>query len=457
MIDATPYANVAGVTASIHAGADVTFIDAFTITWGRANVLGQPTPATATVRLLDLSAGATLARRRDLIGLELDLGYYAVRLDVYGPTYSFVGRITDVTVTRRAAGGFYVELAASSREVEAANYRFPAGTSWPAETFAARLARITAPLPPTLFRTSQRGGPAVLPTSTDWGLAGSPDFTLYAVGPATPGNSDVLTLLRELFSSTSPLPMTFDPGLNAMVSPARRSYLYNNALGATATANLAPSAARGGLYVPSALNGFELDAHDVDTLGEVDQPIDSRITRVEVSYLDSTNGYASATATATTADAALEGTIGRRTLSVSSIHATPANAQQLAAMYADIAGSEARKPRLGPLSYRTRISGGFVSTAQRDALLNGSEGTAAFFLGRSFLPALGVRPIIGIVGGSIAYGDGDWTLRLNPAPVNVDSLWAPLPLRLAPALRLRDIHPSLTFGDAGYLDARTLS
>lgn len=459
MITTDPYVSVAGVTASIHADADVVFTDSFGITWGRGGVLDKATPATASVRLLDRSPGATVARRTDLLGAELLLGYMKqTGTDTIGPSTSFRGRITDVAVERRAAGGYRVSVAASSREVEAANYVAAEGASWPAETFAARRDRIAGLLPASLFRAAAYGGPVVLPARADWGLTDVPDpaldFGTYTVGPASPGGTDALSLLAELFASISPLPMVYDPGLNVITFAGRRRFPYVTKAGTVVTSSLVASPARGGLYVPSAWQGYDLDAHDVDTLGTLEQPIDSRLTRVEVTYLNSAASYASATVTAATADAASEATIGRRTLSVASIHADTAHAQQLANMYRDLAGAEARAPRLGPLSYRTAVNGGFTSTGQRDALLNGAESTSAFFVGRSFLPDLGVRPIVGVVGGSISYGGGDWSLTLNPAPVAVDSPWAPLPVKWAPpGVRLRDLHPSLTFGDAAYLDA----
>lgn len=468
MIKPDPYASIAGVTASTHAGADVVFTDAYKITWGRAGVLDKPTPATASVRLLDSSPGATLARRTDLIGTDLELGYYKVTGDTYGPSRSFRGKITDVVVERRAAGGYYVSLAASSREVEAANYLAPAGVSWPAETFTARLNRITALLPTSFF--SSRGpnnvvtaGGVVLPTRADFGLTDasvpdpSLDFGTYNVGPATPGGTDALTLLSQLFASTSPLPMVYDPGGNQMTFAGRRRFGYQQTAGTVLTSHLTASTARGGLYVVSAWNGYDLDGHDVDSPGQLEQPIDSRLTRVEATYLNSAAAYASATVTAATADAALEATIGRRTLSVASIHADTLHAQQLANMYRDVAAAEARAPRLAPLSYRTAVNGGFTTTAQRDALLNGAETTAAYFLARSFLPDLGVRPIFGIVGGSTSYGGGDYSLTLNPAAVTVDTPWAPLKVSQAPALKLSQLHPSFTFGDAAYLDTAALA
>lgn len=460
MITAEPYASVAGVTARLDDGGTVSFVDHFSVTWGRAGLLEAPTPATATARLLDRSPGAVLARRTDLLGVDLQLGYYAVRGDTYAPTLTFRGRITDVVVERRAEGGYYVTLAASSREVEAANYRAPAGASWPAESFTSRLSRIVGLLPSTLFRrtlVSPPSAPVFLPTRADFGLTDVADPTLdfgdYTTGPATPAGVDALTLLRELFTSVSPLPMVYDPGVNGIVTAGRRRFQYSSTAAAVRTSSLTASTARGGLYVQSAYGGLDLDSYDVDTPGQLEQPLDSRVTQVEVSYLNGAAANAAATVSAATPDAASESTTGRRTLSVSSIHGSTTYAQQLANMYRDVAAAEARAPRLGALSYRTALNGGFTSTAQRDALLNGAETTAAYFLARTFLPDLGVRPLVGIVGGSISYGAGDWSLLLNPVAVTVDSLWAPLPIRLAPRLRLRDIHPSVTFGDAGYLDS----
>lgn len=464
-ITAAPVLEVAGLTLGTGSGPELTTVGELRIGWGRASVLEPPTPATANVTVRDLSADAGFARRTDLIGQPVLLQWTGGGLT----TTNFRGRITDVSVVpRRKNGrpaGFYVHLAASSAEVELGNYLAPAGTVWPAESFAVRLGRIRALAPATLVPAwvfvqfwgdfgSVPGVPNVLPDSM---LAGEQDVS---------GRS-VLDLVREVGASLHPTPLIYSPVDGSFGAAMRRRFTPRYLLGdpgPTLSAELVTSAEHGGRYVarslgdvPSGGAGLALDAQKTGYAGELAQPLDSRITRVELSYLDSTAGYSPRTVTATTAAADLEDAIGRRVLSVSTVHATAANATALARLYADIAGREAAAPRLGALSYSTARTP-FPDTSAAVLLLSGHERTGSAFLGRSWLTRLGQRPMFGFLGGTITYRRGEWDIALNPAPVVIDPApvgWAPLTVAAAassPAVRLRDIDRSVTFGDAGFLD-----
>jgi hypothetical protein len=119
-------------------------LEGVTVKWGRGGPLEQPTPATATVRLFDPTG--VWAAGADLIGAPLELSWAAA-----GTTRRyFTGRVGGVAVEPHAAmldnvrtDGALVTLSCTSLLADLAN-RLPAETSWPAETLAARRARIAA-------------------------------------------------------------------------------------------------------------------------------------------------------------------------------------------------------------------------------------------------------------------------------------------------------------------------
>jgi hypothetical protein len=415
-ITVTPALTVAGATVagSMAGEPSLVAVDKLSIAWGRASVLEQPQAATAALTLLDRSPGATFARRTDLIGQLIMLRWEGS--DGSSAT-NFRGRITDVSVTPLPGAvpgrGFRVALAASSIEVDLANYKQPDGTVWPAETFGDRRARIVAALPAGLISTG-----LTLPGRFDLGLqyVTQPSTELATLPAAAEDVSgkDLLALIRELYASTSPLPAVFDPSVNGFSFPPRRMFTYGPQ-GLTVSAMLVASPDHGGRYVPASLSRVHLDGHLTGYAGALTQQMDSRVTRVEVTYPDAAAGD-TRTAVAATINAGDEATIGRRVLAVTAIHSAAANAQQLANLYADMASVEARTPRLGSISYSSDREP-IHDAAHANALLAGAETAAGVvFLGRSWLPQLGARPLVAILGGTVTYSAGAWEVDLTPGP-----------------------------------------
>jgi hypothetical protein len=446
-----------GATQVIGAGVTPTTlvaVDSLRITWGRGSVLEQTTPATAAFTVRDTSPGATFARRTDLIGTEVVLGW-----EVTSPAASatsFRGRVTDVQVRPRPQGGFYVDLAASSLEVDLANYTVAEGTVWPAETIAARRTRIAGLLPAFSFT----GGITLPLRAAIGGMPAGPELDTYTAAQVDVGGRDLLSLLRELFVSTSAQPVVYAPGINGFLAAPRRQYGVDASRGFVMSAMLTPSADRAGRYVAAGLTGLHLDGQKLAYAGNIEQAIDSRLTRIEVAYLDSsvTPAYDPRTVTFDTVDTPNEGSLGRRTLSVSSIHATSAGALTLATAYSILVHTESRAPRLGAVGFSTAREP-FPDTAHAQALLGGYEQSSTLFLGRTWLTRLGQRPLVGILGSTITYADGEWTVDLTPSPVIINpaspSTWAPLPvnkLASSTAVHLADLDPSVTVGDLGFLD-----
>ncbi len=469
-VTATPTLTAAGqsVAGTLAGDPSLVAVDELQLTWGRAGVLATPTPAVVNLTVLDKSAGATFARREDLIGQPIVVGWSCSD----GSTgTSFRGRITDAQATPRRSGGFLVALAASSVEVDLANHKAPEGTVFPAETMQARLTRILALLPsvpgqpnfpallPAQTASTGSGSPAQLPEYTDLGLSssyGGLPLNALTAAQQEAGGQDVLALLRQLYASCGPLPMVYDPAAQGLRFASRRRHVLSTSRGFTMSAQLVASPDHGGRYVAAGLTGLHLDAQLTEYAGALGQTLDSRITRVEVNYLDENAAYETRTATAATVDTPNEATIGRRTLTVDTVLAAGSAAANLAGFYADLVSREARTRRLGPLGFTTRREP-FHDAAHVTALLSGRELTPALFLGRSWLPRLGASPLVGVLGATVVYAGGEWSVQLTPAPTVVDpspGMWGPLTIAAAgtPAVRLRDVDRSVTIADAGFLD-----
>lgn len=454
-IDPAPFLSVGDVSVSTvppGAAGGLTGVDSLRVTWGRSSLLDQPTPATCALTVLDTTDGATFARRTDLKGREVQVGYGLGVNESGEPQvgYTFRGRVTDVAARPRRAGGFLVSLSASSKEVDAANYTAAEGTTWPQETMGARLARIVGLLPAGLF-----AGGVQLPTRAAVGLpAAAIDFADYPVAPADVGGQDVLSLLRGLWRSTFPLPLIYNPAEDALTFiRSRRHYVDATAHGSV-VGQLLADPNRGGRYVPApfATLGLSLDAAEVEFTGALSQPLEAAATRVEVTYWNPA-ATDRATTTAAVPGAPAEATSGRRTLAVESLLAAADLAAELAGHWATIAAEAAQPALHDPIVYRPR--GGFADDTAAGVLLAGRERPAELFVGRSWLTRLGARPVLALLGGTITYSGGEWELSLHTAPVTVDGPTA-APLTAATiaataAVTLADLDPSLSVGDLAHV------
>lgn len=451
-VTAVPTLTVAGQSVGgTDPAADLVAVDALRLSWGRGGVLEAPTPATLQLTVRDNTRAAVFARRTDLIGQPVVTGWACSD----GSTgTNFRGRITDADVSPRRGGGFHVAIAASSVVVDLANHKVAEGTTWPAETFAARRSRLAALLPAGSF-----AGGVVLPGRMDLGLQIPPDAELdtYTAAQVDAGGRTLLELLTELFRSTSPLPMVYDPTADRLTFAPRRRFAFSMA-GLTMSAMLAPAPELGGRYVAASLSGFRIDAQQLRYAGALRQPLDSRLTRVEVNYFDAAAAYAQRTqALSSPDDQALEPVIGRRTLTVDSIHADLLKAAQLCVLYSSLVNHEARAPRLDAVTYTTSRAP-FTDAAHAALLLRGRETGDTVFLRRSWLTRLGQSPLVGILGATVTYTGGHWSVDLVPAPVFIDpgaNAYAPVTIAAAAAssaMRLRDIDHSVTLGDLGFLE-----
>lgn len=453
-VTAVPYLTVAGL--SIAAGPDVVpgmaaglvAIDKLRLTWGRSTLLDQPTPATLALSVLDTSSAGTLARRADLKGQPVEVGYTS---STGTAAAMFRGRVTDVVVRPRTAGrpGYLVTLACSSKEVDAANYTAPEGASWPAESMAARLARIVALMPDGLF-----AGGITMPDRASVGLTDvadpSLDFPDYPAAAADVGGQDALSLLRGLWRSLFPVPLLYDPASDGLLFIRSRQHSFDGTAGGSIVGQLVPDADRGGRYVlkPYTYLSLFLDSADVP-VAPLSQRLEQALTRVEVKY----DAAGQAATAASLVNGTSEAATGRRTLSVDSILADAGLAQQLAGQWARVAAQVAQPALQDPLTYRPGAAG-FADDTAAAVLLAGRERPAELYLGRAWVTELGSRPLYGVIGGTITYAGGEWELQLQPAPVVVDGpAAASIHNGTAAANRtilVRDIDRSVSVGDMRY-------
>lgn len=441
-VEAVPTLQVAELTVAtgLVAGGRpaLVAVNSLSLSWGRGTVLEQTTPARARVTVLDTSPGRVFACRRDLIGQVMRLGWSAP-----GSTgTNFRGRITDMTMDRYESPdgsrvGIAVTLDASSIEVDAANYlQQAAGALWPAESFTARLARIVSHLPVGLVTAAEV----------------HPGWATYTAAQIDVFDVDLLSLLRRLFDSTA-RPLIYDPGADKFTYGLRR-FIAAGAAGGDVL-HSAMLALAGGKWAAtcSPVGGSWLDARRFGYDGSIVADVASRLTRVQVGYLDVAAGYASATSEVQLATSPGEETTGRRALTVDTMHANAAGAADCAAEWASLALSEAALPRLEPVTFATARTP-FADAAEVALLLAGVESSTWRFLRRSWLPEVGVPPLVGIIGGTIGYAAGQWTVQAQLAgAVNQN-----FPPGLMPAyaatdntVRLVDLDDSLTVGDCAHV------
>jgi hypothetical protein len=467
-VTASPTLTVGGaaVATSTAGAASLVAIDAVRVSWGRGRPLEATTPATCDLAVLDTSPGYTFARRTDLIGQLVEVGWVLDGVTGVGTSgVTFRGRVTDtaahpVTYTDaqgRAHRGYRVTLAASSIELDLAQTVLADPSAvWPAESFLLRSARLAG-----YIAGRQYTGGLVLPAAADLGIRTPPvtDPSTYQAAPVDPSGKDVLALLRSFFTSLSPLAMQYDPNADALTYCPRHRYPFAPPNAGTAPWAITPSvrlvtSARG--LVAASLAGLHLDGDRLTGGGAAAQALDGRLTAVKVKFSDGTAANADAEVTVVTNEGAAGGS-GSRVLSVESHRNFLADAQTLAAWYADVANYEARWLAIGPVEYSTAREP-LADPAHAAALLSGHDTGAVLYVNGSWLPDLGVRPLYTRLGGVVAYAAGEWTSTFTPGPVIVDPYprtWGPVTAAVASTSTvdtLATLHPALTVGDIGWVD-----
>lgn len=401
--------------------AGLVVIDDVSITWGREDVLDQPTPATGRLRVLDLTnRWATATDRRGQLvtlrwegvsgGAALSGVYFRGRI---GAPVTVAAREVVHPVSGEVVWASVVDLPLQSILVDLAN-RIPT-VAWPQETLGARADRVQA--------EAVAAGALTSVIVRDYWRA-------VNVAPVAAADQvSILDHLVALYDSSGADRMTYVPGLQRTENLLRRDLLgrglvglswdppgtgaardgqgvYARSYSITAAGGVTPSVA---MYVDAAALEFDL-------ADGVVQP--SLVTLVQVTHKDDTASYAQRTTTQAVTGTN-EAVTGRRTASLESLVVTPVFADVARGDLESIVRREGSAWRLPPVRYSTRKLGGFERTAQAQLLLLGAETNSMIFLERSLLPTLGIRPLFGIMGATIRYAKNGWDIDLNLHPVTL--------------------------------------
>lgn len=415
-VDGVDVAGAFTATARTPTPAVPLVIDDLEVIWGRTEAFDQPDLATARVAVLDPSL--SWATSRDLIGRLLTVRY-TVLVGILGQTQTvtfFRGRITSARVTPVVVDGrdmARVDLTAASILTDLGNTTAPA---YPAQTLAQRAAAVAASAAGTL--------PGGVTVRTSWGSA-----QVAAADPLSAGT--LLDKLFALYTSCGPDKAAYDPNTGT-VAPVARRVAFDRAGGAElarVTSGTGQRVGRG-VYARSiaapAADGqpagaaLYLDGQAVEYVASIDKDMSARTTRVGVTYPDATAGSTTSTVAVAGAD---EVAVGVRSVTFASILSSSSAAATARNDVADQAAHEAAGWRIGELTYRPDLLGGFEAVEQfRDLVLAGVERPSWFFLARSWFPRYGIRPVFALVGGSIGYTAGEWALGLRLQPLYTSGL-----------------------------------
>lgn len=421
--DPLPVVRLGGVDlAGTADGSGPLALDGLSVTWGRTELLAQPSLATASLSLFDPTG--VWAQTADLIGQPLSLRWTATTTAGPQSAVFFYGRVAGAVITPRldGSGGAVVSLTCSSILNDLAN-RVP-GDAWPVQTFRERRNSLSPFI----------AGPVTLPAE----LRAAWLDNANVVGVPVDQQKSALDSLVELYSWCGSDRFTFLPATLRATFITRRSMSQTAQL-ARDTTGTGTARENKGAYLRTiaiaATEGLPFDPHYLDGKmltydgAGLSRDITTRITRVEVSHPDSSASFAQRTETVMTstvagAPATDETVLGVRALRQSSGVTFNAMVQTAAADLASMAVREGAGWRLGEVVLDTTVPGcGFEYLAQfANLLLTGGEVQSAVFLQRTLLPAWGIRPVFGIIGGRIEYTGGGWRFGLNVAPISTGTV-----------------------------------
>jgi hypothetical protein len=422
-------------------------VDSLRVTWGRGALTdASATPATVGLTVLDRSPTTALAARQNLIGRLVRITYTQDPSGLENPVGTlFYGRITSARAAPAGrdpkVDGWLVTISASSLEVDLGNVK--PRTVWPAESFGARYNRMVAAMPDG-WTTPPR-----IPDRFDVGLPDPADPSVdtllaWPCAQLDTSSQDLLSLWTQFYASLSHFPMGFDPATGTLTFGSMPRDVYSSQLGGTFTAGLAKTPDSGDTYrvcrAGSLGLGLNAGRMPYDRSSGVEQLLEQQLTRLEVQYLDSTNGYQSATYGRRVGNWTQEATIGRRTWSVGSVHASRDGAVSLAGLYERLIDAELRLPRLDKLTFSSKAEP-FQSLNHARFVLQTTQTGAGAYVNDSWLPLLGHRPMLMLLGGTVTYSGGQWTVTAQPSLI--PRISPPAGMSYAP-LRVRDVDPPRT-------------
>lgn len=406
------------------AGDTRVVVDGVTVRWGRSEVTDQPDPATGRLRVFDMTG--TWAGNLDLRGRRVDLRWSGTnpQTGTTATLYYWRGRVgapirqARRTVVHPVTGatitGALVDLPLVSILVDLAN-RVPT-VDWPAETLGARATRVqteavaagalTAVLVRDFWET-----PQVAPVAAAEQVSILDHLTaLYDSSGADrygyfPHEQTTSNLVRKHLPSFRSLGKLRRRPATDTWHPRAGKGVYAVSEG-IAPPDLGPAGVE--MYVDG--NHLEYDPAD----GATQQ---ARITRVNLSHKDSGAGYAQRTGMLAVPGTD-EAVSGVRSASLTSIIAWNSWADLSLSDLAEMVRWEGSRWRTEPVRLTTRKLGGFEGVGEATYLLQGVESNTVVFLERTWLPAMGIRPVFGIMGATITYERGGWDLELELLPVS---------------------------------------
>jgi hypothetical protein len=416
-------------------------IDTVWADWGRERAIENPDSPAGGLTLLVPDPSWVAAREKTLIGTSVGLSY--VYPDGSAEWFYFRGKIAGARLTRQRvkAGGAWVdgvrlECTLASDLNELAN-RMVSGT-WASESIPALRSRLLTLASPLLTD---------IQTSTFW----HPEA---AVIDRTVDDVSVLDLLYELFEQGAAR-MVYDPHARTVQPSRRHWYDLPNALRLTEVGGqitvrpITPTVpfTWSAVTVPA---GYLADFADEP----LQRDLASGVTRVQTHVRRPEGGGVPDYWFVAPVPGADEVSYGIRAMKVTSIMYSVSWGQEVGEKFAEYAGREGNTWRLPPLVWDTGRTDGFDDVVQAFTFLRGYETYALVALTGSWLPAVGVRPLFGIIGGRITYTGGRWITESQTVPVGLGQTQTALrwsEFTTDPAKTWADVDPALTWADLAYI------
>jgi hypothetical protein len=446
----------AGVDSEGGVPAGLIVVDGLEFTWGREEVLEQPEAATARLQLFDPSG--TWATSSDLRGKLVTLDWTGQVAGEPTPRrrVMFRGRVGHpVKVVRKVVQlpdgntiqGSLVTMPLVSILLDLANIR--PSVAWPEETVEERRARIAAAAASVVSDVVVRDywkPPKVV------AVAAKDQVSLYQH-------------LVDLYDSTGADRMNYQPDSNVVTFLERRDYYSSRGHGQLWWDQSTGARAGQGVYVRATGNsavylGLDSAGLEYDPGEGITQP--ERLTRVELAHPSATTSFSTRVVTRLVTGQN-EKQNGVRTVRLESKLTWDNYADTAASDLEDMTQKEAAQWRLEPLVLRTRPLGGFEHHDHAELFLKGSESHELLFLQRSWLPNFGLRPVVGVMGGTVTYRNQGWEVELVPAPITttlpqhaitfeeLDDGSAGYEVQWWDSDHPRGMHESLTFEDLGHV------
>lgn len=429
-------------------------LDGLSFTWGRSDLLEHPEPSTATFQLFHPRPDGFAVDQAKIIGRPVTFRWTSPENPA--GTVNFRGRVSGVRLRAReivdadgtVVRGVEASYTATSLLTDLANRR-ASTQGWLRETLANRLSflstRLSGVVSSIVFRDYWK--PAQL----------APDGIV---------TTSVLDALAQLYDTSGVDRMVWFPDTQQLSWQGRRE------LTGRAQARLwwdqpaaAPTSRTGkGVYVRSMGGRFlDADALEYDPAEGISKAQGSGLSRAVVDWRDAAAADAQRTITYT-ATGVDETLTGERAARLDTFLNAGDWADLLARDLRDIISTEGAYWRTSPMTWDTSATDGFENLEQATILLRGAEVGSSFFVQRAWITRLGLRPLVGIIGGTLTFRAGSWVVEFQAAQIGtrdikqhaitweeIDDGSAALEVQWWDGDHPRGMHESLTYEDLGYV------